>query len=420
MVFNSLFGFKQRDQAGGTTTCPERSPQFQDRSEGEGQSQQQQPIGAKYVDGEDPIKQAETRILSSVSKAAINNAQEEHWNRLAGFAVGVGSLYLQEVVSYPIVIIRRQCQVNHTARKYHLMPFTAFQLMLRIQAKQGVHALWKGWGSSCILQGIVILSEVAISEIMHLPRDISKGESQTLKGILGNNVLKSIGILVTLPFFSANLVDSIQSHQIEDSRPLVLFFKDVFYRMAGWYTAPRGHGRLLPMYSLIAPTLLHGMLRFAIKTIIGSLIMRLGQPRTGASTSSSSKRTSRNDAEDFVVNTGKIYYTQLLAGFVSSLLTELLLYPLETVVIRLHIQGTRTIIDDTDCGDGVVPLCTNYDGMTDCFESICRDEGLSALYKGLGALILQYVLQAILLKITKTIYKSLPQSDDGEVKEKHL
>ena len=183
------------------------------------------------------------------------------------------------------------------------------------------------------------------------------------------------------------------------------FLKDVFYRLAGWYQA-RGHGRLLPMYFLLVPTLLHGMVHYVIKTTIEKAII---------SNLSVSKNTKVK--EEIAVQSGKTYYLQLLAGFISSVVTDLLLYPLETVVIRLHVQGTRTIIDDTDTGDGVVPLCTNYDGLNDCVKTICREEGASALFKGLGALFLQLFLQACVLKITKSIFKRLPQNEERSLKE---
>lgn len=184
------------------------------------------------------------------------------------------------------------------------------------------------------------------------------------------------------------------------------YFKDVFYRLAGWYSS-HGHGRLLPLYSLIAPTLLHGMLHYVIKSLIERVIIKHG----------SAKPEKSKFKEEISIHTGKTYYIQLLAGFVSTIFTDLLLFPLETVVIRLHIQGTRTIIDDTDNGMGVVPLCTNYDDVSDCAKTICRDEGAAALFKGLGALFIQCIMQACILKVTKAIYKRFAQSSDKTIKE---
>ena len=47
---------------------------------------------------------------------------------------------------------------------------SSFSRMMILSLLQGTGALWKGWGTSCVAQGIVILTEVGISELMHLPR----------------------------------------------------------------------------------------------------------------------------------------------------------------------------------------------------------------------------------------------------------
>lgn len=65
---------------------------------------------------------------------------------------------------------------------------------------------------------------------------------------------------------------------------------------------------------------------------------------------------------------------------------------------RLHIQGTRTIIDNLDTGTSVIPILTRYDGFFDCWNTITREEGRWGLYKGFGALIIQYALQLSIIK----------------------
>ena len=162
------------------------------------------------------------------------------------------------------------------------------------------------------------------------------------------------------------------------------------------------------MYLLIAPTLLHGMFRYVLTSIIQNAIIKRG----------SIDRDNKKPKEDIPIEAGKTYYIQLLAGFLSALVADLLLFPLETIVLRLHVQGTRTIIDDTDNGIGVVPLCTNYNGIKDCAQTMYREEGASALYKGIGALIFQFILQACVLKVTKAIFKRMPQSPEGSLAKK--
>lgn len=77
------------------------------------------------------------------------------------------------------------------------------------------------------------------------------------------------------------------------------------------------------------------------------------------------------------------------------------LYPFETIINRLIVQGTRTIIDNTDNGVGVFPIITRYDGFFDCLRTIEHTEGILGLYKGVGCVLLELVLSFGLLKLGK-------------------
>ena len=79
------------------------------------------------------------------------------------------------------------------------------------------------------------------------------------------------------------------------------------------------------------------------------------------------------------------YFPELMASFAASLCADVLLFPLETVLHRLHIQGTRTIIDNTDLGFEVLPINTQYEGVRDCVNVIRREEGAMGFYKGFGS-----------------------------------
>lgn len=95
---------------------------------------------------------------------------------------------------------------------------------------------------------------------------------------------------------------------------------------------------------------------------------------------------------------------------------DVIFYPLETIVHRLHLQGTRTIIDNLDNGRSVMPLLTGYSGAIDCYRTIVSTEGALGLYKGFGALVLQFGINFLVLKATKyilteigTMFKSKPK-----------
>lgn len=88
---------------------------------------------------------------------------------------------------------------------------------------------------------------------------------------------------------------------------------------------------------------------------------------------------------------------------ISMCTADIVFYPFETVIHRLHLQGTRTIIDNLDTGRSVTPLLTGYSGAVDCYRSIISSEGPLGLYKGFGALILQFAVHVLVLRATKWI-----------------
>ena len=74
---------------------------------------------------------------------------------------------------------------------------------------------------------------------------------------------------------------------------------------------------------------------------------------------------------------GLSQYREQISGVIGLLFADIILYPVETVLHRLHLQGTRTIIDNLETGREVVPIITRYEGFADCFTSIISDEGIS-------------------------------------------
>ena len=96
-------------------------------------------------------------------------------------------------------------------------------------------------------------------------------------------------------------------------------------------------------------------------------------------------------------------YMNALTQLASQIGALTIMYPVETVINRLIVQGTRTIIDNTDNGFGVVPINTRYDGFLDCVHSIHQTEGVFGFYKGVGSLMIETALQFAILKLAKVI-----------------
>ena len=106
-----------------------------------------------------------------------------------------------------------------------------------------------------------------------------------------------------------------------------------------------------------------------------------------------------------------------MSAAVGSLIADVVLYPLETVLNRLHLQGSRTIIDNLDSGFEVVPVITRYEGFYDCCESIRSEEGFGGFYRGFGALVLQYTIRLAAIKtctiLAREIVKFINQTNNS-------
>lgn len=97
------------------------------------------------------------------------------------------------------------------------------------------------------------------------------------------------------------------------------------------------------------------------------------------------------------------------SNLISILTTEVIFYPFETIIHRIQLQGTRTIIDNLDNGYAVVPILTNYQGAIDCYRTTLNSEGVAGLYKGFGAIVLQFAAHIAVIRLTKWIVTQITE-----------
>ncbi|XP_048450375.1 mitochondrial outer membrane protein SLC25A46 isoform X2 [Rhincodon typus] len=360
------------------------------------ESRYRAPVAGPWGERQAPAVAAPASGVAAAPETAAGSTDQ--LNRFAGFGVGLASLFTENVLAHPCIVFRRQCQVNYHAKSYHLTPFTVVNIMYHFSKTQGIKGLWKGMGSTFIVQGIALGTEGIISEFTPLPREVSHKWSP--KQIAGHLVLKGLTCVVALPFYSASLIETVQSEIIRDNPGILDCVKEGICRLVGM-GVPHSK-RLLPLGVLVFPTVLHGVLHYIISAIIQKFILFLLQKKT--------LHQHPADACNSVQTVLDAYYPELIASFVANLCADILVYPLETVLHRLHIQGTRTIIDNTDLGFEVLPINTQYEGMRDCINVIQKEEGIFGFYKGFGAVIVQYTLHAAVLQITKMIYSTLLQN----------
>uniref|UniRef100_A0A3B5AP89 Solute carrier family 25 member 46 n=1 Tax=Stegastes partitus TaxID=144197 RepID=A0A3B5AP89_9TELE len=206
---------------------------------------------------------------------------------------------------------------------------------------------------------------------------------------------------VALPFYCASLIETVQSEIVRDesSSGLLDCVREGVARLLG-VGAPHSR-RLLPLSCLLLPAALHAVLRYAIAASVQRAALWLHQRG----------RKQRADPS----NPLDVYFPELAAAWVGSLVADVVVFPLETALHRLSLQGTRTIIDATDgavaAADGgsplVLPVNTQYDGFSDCLHAIRRKEGRAGFYRGFGALVAQYALHGALLAAARTLLRLL-------------
>ncbi|CAH8647213.1 unnamed protein product [Schistosoma curassoni] len=380
---------------------------------------------------------------------------------LAGIGIGVASMFLEVLLSHPFIVIRNQCQVVESSLCLHLTPFTLIPVVRKCIQSQGLSFLWKGLGSVFIIRGLNLMTENLVCELTPLPKEVSKLSSS--RRLLGHLLLKVCSWVVLTPFFAASIVELIQSDKASEPTTLLSCVLDGFYRLFHMPSSPRlgspgsmfrsGHiiksipiasSRLLPVWRLFPPVVLLNVGHYVVRSFANTVALyywsgnedRLerdaeinfnyktegfnrnkcspGFPTPNIHTSISECHTTDMDTLTYQRQDTALqaiydrYYADLFAGMTANFVADVVLYPVETLVLRLCVQGTRTLVDNMDTGDVVVPIVSSYDGFFDALRSsLGSSVGILGLYKGFGALIAQYTLQALFIFGVRCLYEHL-------------
>jgi len=334
---------------------------------------------------DDHVRRWEKKLISSPKHNKNIEKSFERKNPDIGF--GVMRLVTENLLAHPFIVLRRQCQVNVFSKKYHLTPFTLIPIVIRLHQRQSITVLFKGIGSALIVKGITLAVEDVLSKVTPWPKEIDRNSS--LKAIGHHVLLKSVSLAVVIPFYAASVVETVQSDIASEKPGIFDVFQEGICRFLSW-SAPQT-GRLLPIWIILCPAVLCGTFHYVTS------VLATGLTRWGV-VSSKKKKQRKQGAISKEMNSVEANDLEMSSHFVGSLVADVLLFPIETILHRLHIQGTRTIIDNLDTGSSVIPILTRYDGFFDCWNLIIREEGYWGLYKGFGSLILQYALHLSVIK----------------------
>ena len=144
----------------------------------------------------------------------------------------------------------------------------------------------------------------------------------------------------------------------------------------------------LPYLHLVGPTILHGFTVELVSRVTRRLVHKCLPHRTDRDVLSVTVRS-------------------LWTAYLGSFLADVILFPLETVVVRLYCQGMPVLVDNIQTGLDIAFIRTYYRGLVDCIGGIWESEGVWGFYKGFSALLLRYALHGALLLVLWRIAHSL-------------
>jgi len=238
---------------------------------------------------------------------------------------------------------------------------------------------------------LIILFEGGTAEVTPLLRDLTNSK-MTLENIGSHLSLKAVALVLVTPFFCSSLVETVQSSIASETPGVLDSLQEGFARAGHWRTSRST--RLLPIWLLVGPTVLYGLFHYTIYSSVRSSCVWIYQRGV---------RRRPNEHESIEESA----HSEAMSSLIASLMADAILFPLETILHRLCLQGTRTIIDNVEQTAIVTPVISDYDGIGDCYRSIVAEEGSSGLLKGFGALVLQYAFHYALIKLTRLVVQQI-------------
>lgn len=343
------------------------------------------------------------------------------------------------ILLHPFVALRRICQVNRRCPNYIcIQPFSLIPFIYHQQRKQGVAALYKGLSSELLVKGLTLGTETALANYINWSTEISS--KRCLEDSLKILVLRGISVALSTPFLCSSVMETVQSVIVVKDRPsFVDCLREGFWRLLHMRSTPTT--RIMPIWLLIMPTVAYHVAHLALR-YLSKFVIELFE--TSFLSFSKRKNTRNFDSDNnaeyystmdgyncpaqdltlhcdstettFEVDTIEKDYSQITKSIIASFVADVALLPVETVLNSLYIQGTRTIIDNCDETTVVLPVLTNYDGFSDCYQSILRFEGNLGLYKGLGAIVLQYSMHFLLFRSVYYLLREFQPMNRGGTK----
>ncbi|VDL75272.1 unnamed protein product [Nippostrongylus brasiliensis] len=254
------------------------------------------------------------------------------------------------------MVLRRQCQVHQHARSLHLTPFTLLPVVCNMVTKEGILTFWKGSIGSCVLWGLSNVTEIVLADLLGLPRHIVPNGST--EKYWRHIFLKASTFFAMTPFFISTFTETVRSEAGlggEGPNVMEVLFKGID-RLRFPVFGSRDASRRFSVLHLAVPTVIYRTSHYIIQTKLYNEFFKMA------------RKYVRNHFDDQFV------------------------------------AGTRTLIDNLDTGLSAISITVKYNGFTDCVRSVLNHEGFWALYSGVGALALEYILHSLLHQAVRACF----------------
>ncbi|VDD94318.1 unnamed protein product [Enterobius vermicularis] len=351
--------------------------------------ERERPEG-RYGFIEPPVNWSTVRNVRSVVHGGHEPSFFGEDNRSTGEHNGIFSFVSKYAISHPCTVLRRQCQVHHMAGSLHLTPLTFPPVVCNVIGNQGIQTLWKGAVGSGVLWALAATTEIIIGEFFGLPLTAVRHTQK--KSFWRHLMLKASSYCVMTPFIVSSFIETVRSETglSGDDFRIMDVITNGFYRLKSEFSMRDGSKRFSLFY-LAFPTVLYHTSHYLIVYFMYEWIYKLAKRHV-------------NKKPGLERTTFDQYFPDLFALMSSQVLADFICYPLETVLHRLYIQGTRTLIDNLDTGISAISITAKYSSLTDCVQRIVKQETPWALYAGAGALCLQYLLNFSFLRVVRTAF----------------
>jgi len=319
------------------------------------------------------------------------------------------------LIHHPLDILRLQCQANSHSLVRHHNPLSCANLWVSQFSQHGLFSSFtKGLQTNCAyitLEGIAkrifveLISEISGVDLNLIPS--YKFESlSSVKNLISTNCLSAVAetlkTIFLTTFYSSNTLIKVQSLLAANEKSnhidyvaLMEFFRVGFSRLALDIDSEGYTWDALPFTKLVLPTLIscgsesmcYTFLYPFFKYIYNLAIFHV-------------ENTDENSKDGRQFTEREIFYRDRFVHLITYFVTKLICYKFEVVSTKLHVQGTRMLVDDTTIGYGVVPIKTRFEGFWNCWRNV-RLMGQS--YDGVGFVVLDVSLRCIIAYMTSKL-----------------